>query len=222
MVCHYQFLDQLKPAEREHLLLHGRQISIPTNHQLLFQSDWGSEAFVISAGIAKARSLCLDGSEVVISLMGAGALIGDLALLSPQPVRSLDVVALTPLSLLKLRSGAVQEAMEGNPQVMHAIACLQAQRLIALGHRLMLMREDATTRLLSTLLDLARLNGAKDDPKQPIPAIPQQEIATIAGLSRGTTSTLITKLRSQGTLAVNDQGELRFATLVPLERRRLL
>lgn len=112
--------------------------------------------------------------------------------------------------------------MEGNSKVNHAIACLQAERLIALGIRLMLMQEDATTRLLSALLDLARLNGPEDDPQQAIPAIPQHEIANIAGLSRGTTSTLMTKLRSNGTLATNASGELRFTMLGPLERRGLL
>jgi len=222
MNCNTKFLDRISPQEKEGLLLNSREISLPTNHQLLFQSDWGSETFLITAGIAKARSLCLDGSEVIISLMGDGALIGDLALLSPQPIRSLDVVALTPLTLLKLRPAALQEAMEGNSKVIHALACLQAQRLIALGNRLILMKEDATTRLLSTLLDLARLHSPEDDHQPAIPAIPQHEIASIAGLSRGTTSTLITKLRSKGTLASNASGELYFASLAPLERRGLL
>jgi CRP-like cAMP-binding protein len=85
----------------------------------------------------------------------------------------------------------------------------------------MLMHEDATTRLLATLLELARLNGPADDPHQPIPAISQNEIAVIAGLSRGTTSTLINKLRSNGTLENGVEG-LRFATLAPLQRRGLL
>jgi CRP-like cAMP-binding protein len=159
---------------------------------------------------------------VIISLMGAGALIGDLAFLSPQPVRSLDVVALTPLTLLKLRPAALQEGMDGSSKVIHALACLQADRLIALGNRLMVMQEDATTRLLSTLLDLARLHSPEDDPQPAIPAIPQHEIASIAGLSRGTTSTLITKLRSKGALASNARGELYFPSLAPLERRGLL
>jgi len=222
MVCQYNFIAQLGEGEKERLLLSSREISLPTNHQLLFQSDWGSQTFLITGGIAKARSLCLAGREVVISLMGAGALIGDLALLSLQPIRSLDVVALTPLTLLKLRPAALPEAMDGNSKVTHALACLQAQRLIALGNRLMLMQEDATTRLLATLWHLARLHSPEDDPQPAIPAIPQHEIASIAGLSRGTTSTLITKLRSKGTLASNARGELQFVTLEPLERRGLL
>jgi CRP-like cAMP-binding protein len=153
--------------------------------------------------------------------MGSGALIGDLALLSPEPIRSVDVVALTAVSLLKLRDGALKETLESSATALALIAGLQAQRLKVLGERLMLMHEDATTRLLATLLELARLNGPADDPHQPIPAISQNEIAAIAGLSRGTTSTLINKLRSNGTLENGVEG-LRFATLAPLQRRGLL
>jgi CRP-like cAMP-binding protein len=158
---------------------------------------------------------------VVISLMGSGALIGDLALLSPEPIRTVDVVSLTAVTLLKLRDGALKEALENSATALALIAGLQAQRLKVLGERLMLMHEDATTRLLATLLELARLNGSADDPHQPIPAISQNEIAAIAGLSRGTTSTLINKLRSNGTLENGVEG-LHFATLAPLQRRGLL
>jgi CRP/FNR family cyclic AMP-dependent transcriptional regulator len=221
MVCKFKLLQELDPETREQLLLQHREIQIPANHQLLFQSDWGEEVFVVSQGILKARCLNLQGEESVIALMGAGALIGDLSLISPKPIRTVDVVSITACSLLKLRARAMQEAMVNSPAFNQALARLQAQRLTALGNRLMLMHEDATTRLLATLLSLACLNGPEDDPLHPIPAIAQQEIALIAGLSRGTTSTLINKLRSNGTLQQSDEG-LRFATLTPLQRRNLL
>jgi CRP-like cAMP-binding protein len=82
-----KILEALDQDLREKLLRDHRQLAIPANHQLIFQSDWGSEVYVIVEGIAKARSLTLAGEEVVISLMGSGALIGDLALLSPEPIR---------------------------------------------------------------------------------------------------------------------------------------
>jgi CRP-like cAMP-binding protein len=157
----------------------------------------------------------------VISLMGPGSLIGDLALFSPGSIRSVDVISLTPLTLIKLRHRALHEEIERSPPLLQALASLQVQRLCSLGERLMLMNEDATTRLLATLSWLARLNGPVDDPSQPIPPLSQQEIAAIAGLSRGTASTLITKLRSNGTLEHSDQG-LRFRTLLPLHQRGLL
>jgi CRP-like cAMP-binding protein len=158
---------------------------------------------------------------VVISLMGAGAFIGEMAVLSPRPVRTVDVVALIPAVLFKLRQHVFKQLLEECPALVRAVVLLQSERLMALGDRLMLMNEDATTRLLATLLDLARLNGERADPSNAIPPLSQQEIAVISGLSRGTTSTLMNKLRANGTLAEGEQG-LHLAKLEPLRKRGLL
>jgi CRP-like cAMP-binding protein len=217
----YRILDEVDPKTREHLLAGHRRIEISAGHQLIFQADWGSEAFLVDSGFAKARCLSMQGDEVVLSLMGCGALIGDLALLSPKPVRTVDVVALSAMGVLKLRQGALDEVLTSSAALRDAITYLQVQRLCNLGNRLMIMNEDATTRLLYTLHLLATVNSPDGDPCHPLPTLSQQEIATIAGLSRGSTSTLITKLRSNGTL-LQDADGLRFANLGPLKRRGLL
>ena len=221
MASCYRILDWMDVEMRDRLLRDHRQLAIPANHQLMFESDWGDDVYLISAGIAKTRNLNRQGDETVISLMGPGALIGDLVVFSPKSIRTVDVVSLTPTTLFKLRHRALQEEIERSSAFLQTLACLQAQRLCSLGERLMLMNEDAKTRLLATLSLLARFNGPADDPSQPIPAISQQEIAAIAGLSRGTASTLINKLRSNGTLEETESG-LRFSNLTALERRGLL
>jgi CRP-like cAMP-binding protein len=221
MASRYRLLDHLDDDLKQRLLDGHRDVQVPANHQLIFQADWGDEIYILSSGILKARCLNDQGEEVVISLMGAGAIIGEMALLAPKPIRSVDVVALTPASLLKLRQQVFKRAVEESPALSRAITLLQAQRLTALGNRLMLMNENATTRLLATLLELARLNGDQDEPTNPIPSLSQQEIAVIAGLSRGTASTLINKLRMNGTLTQGANG-LQFTKLEPLQRRNLL
>jgi CRP/FNR family cyclic AMP-dependent transcriptional regulator len=221
MAAPYRILDQLDPETRERLLEGHRLIEISAGHQLIFQADWGGEVYVVEAGLAKARCLSQQGDEVVLTLMGSGALIGDLALLSPKPVRTVDVVALTAMGVKKLRQGAVEEALKNSASFNQAITYLQVQRLCNLGNRLMIMNEDATTRLLYALHLLATVNSPAGHPLDPLPALSQQEIATLAGLSRGSTSTLINKLRSNGTLEQTEQG-LRFANLAPLQRRGLL
>jgi CRP-like cAMP-binding protein len=120
-----------------------------------------------------------------------------------------------------LRQGALEEALKNSASFSNAVTYLQVQRLCNLGNRVMIMNEDATTRLLYTLQLLATLNSPDGDPCHPMPSLSQQEIANIAGLSRGSTSTLINKLRSNGTLEQTEQG-LRFAKLAPLQRRGLL
>lgn len=217
----YRILDQIDPETREQLLAGHRRIEIPANHQLIFQADWGGEVYVVESGLAKARCLSPQGDEVVLSLMGSGALLGDLAQLSPKPLRTVDVVALTAMGLLKLRHDAVKEVLKSSPSFSSALTNLQVQRLCNLGNRLTIMYEDATTRLLYSLHLLATLNSPNGNPCDPLPMLSQQEIACIAGLSRGSTSTLINKLRTNGTLEQTEQG-WRFATLAPLQRRGLL
>lgn len=86
----------------------------------------------------------------------------------------------------------------------------------------MLMNEDAITRPPAILLDLACPLGHRRDPSPPIQPILQQEIAALAGLSQGITSTLINQLMGNGTLKRLDAG-LPFVTLTlsPLEGRHL-
>ena len=221
MAVPFRILEQIDPETREQLLAEHRQIEFPAGHQLIFQADWGGEVYLVESGLAKARCLSLNGDEVVLSLIGSGALIGDLALLSPKPVRTVDVVALTAMTVMKLRQGALEEALKSSASFSKALTYLQVQRLCNLGNRLMLMNEDATTRLLYTLQLLASINSPDGNPCHPMPPLSQQEIGSIAGLSRGSTSTLINKLRSNGTLEQTEQG-WRFATLTPLQRRGLL
>ena len=221
MAVHFRILDFIDPAIRKRLLEDSRNIQIPANHQLIFESDWGEELYIVSSGILKARSLNLHGEEIVLSLIGAGDMVGDIALFAPEPIRSTDVVALTNCNLMKLRPANLREILNSQPDFSQLFIFMQCQRLTALNERLMRMNEDASTRLLATLLNLALLNGHGEDPCQPIPAISQQELAVIAGLSRGTTSTLINKYRANGTLTNSPEG-LRFANLTALEKRHLL
>jgi CRP/FNR family cyclic AMP-dependent transcriptional regulator len=221
MTAPIRILNAIDPDARDLLLAGHRPLEIPADHQLIFQADFGSDVYIVDSGLAKARCLSMQGEEVVLALMGTGALIGDLALLSPKPVRTVDVVALTAMRVLKLRHGAVEEVLRSSPSFSRAVTYLQVQRLCSLGNRMMLMNEDATTRLLYTLYLLATLHSPDGDPHHPFPLLSQKGIASIAGLSRGSTSTLITKLRRNGTLEETPQG-LRFATLAPLQRRGLL
>lgn len=95
MACHYKLLDAIDPDTRETLLQSHREIQIPATHQLILQADWGEETYVLIEGILKARCLNAGGDEIVISLMGPGAIVGEVALLSPDPIRTVDVVAVT-------------------------------------------------------------------------------------------------------------------------------
>ena len=217
----FPLFEGLEIKRLQSLLQDHRTLQVPTQHQLVFEGDWNDGLFLIRSGVVKVRRLTLQGEEVVIALLGAGEMFGELAMLLGNSRRTADVVALTPLEVVKLRWTTVQQELDHSTGFALEMARLQARRLLSLGRRFSLRGEDATTRVLATLLELAFCSGYGNDPLAPIPDLKQTEIAAIAGLARGTTSRILTQLRSRGTIVESAEG-LRLANLEPLRRRGLL
>ena len=101
------------------------------------------------------------------------------------------------------------------------MARLQVSRLRDLNRRFALQTGDATTRLLDALAYLARKSSVSNDPQALIPALPQRELALLAGLARETASRTLSKLRARGTVSELDGG-LKLADLQPLRKRGLI
>ena len=99
----------LEIRQLESLLSEHRTLLVPAQHQLVFEGDWNDGMFLIRSGVVKVRHLTLQGEEVVIALMGAGEMFGELAMLLGNSRRSADVAALTPLEVVKLRWKTVQD-----------------------------------------------------------------------------------------------------------------
>jgi CRP/FNR family cyclic AMP-dependent transcriptional regulator len=217
----FPLFASLSEEQANALLRDHRRLNLPADQRVLFEGDWSDGVFLVCTGIAKVCRTTNLGEEVVLAVVGPGELLGELAVLMPQQRRTADVASLTPMDLVKLRAQWFEEALDRIPGFARAVACLEARRLTALDDRFGLQSDDAKTRVLATLLQLARLASASGDPQQPIPDLAQREIASIAGLARGTTSRILTELRTRGTLEQTPEG-LRFTSLEPLQRRNLL
>ena len=203
------------------LLDRHRETSHLVDQVIVMEQDWGESLFLICDGIAKVRTYTADGEEVVMSLLGEGDVFGEMAALDGA-VRSADVVALTPLHLVKLRSAPFAALLREQANFALALACLEASRLRDLNQRFALQSADSTTRLLDALAYLARKSGAGAQPTDVIPPLAQKEIALIAGLARETASRTLSKLRTRGTVSVTDEGALQLTDLKPLVKRGLM
>ena len=195
-----------------------------TSHQLdqviVMEQDWGESLFVIRDGLAKVRTYTADGDEVIMSLLGQGDVFGEMAVLDGAS-RSADVVALTPLHLIKMRSAPFASLLGQLAPFALALARLEAGRLRDLNQRFALQSADATTRLLDGLAYLARKSSGGQDLQAELPPLAQREIALLAGLARETASRTLSKLRSRGTIT-EQNGRLRLADLKPLLKRGLI
>ena len=209
-------------VEEQHSLLldRHRETSHQVDQVIVMEQDWGESLFLIRDGLAKVRTYTADGDEVIMSLLGPGDVFGEMAALDGAS-RSADVVALTPLHLIKLRSAPFASLLRKQASFALALARLEASRLRDLNQRFALQSADATTRLLDALAYLARKSSCDQDPQAEIPSLAQREIALLAGLARETASRTLSKLRNRGTV-VEDQGQLRIADVQPLIKRGLL
>jgi CRP-like cAMP-binding protein len=187
---------------------------------IVMQQDWGESLFLLRHGMAKVRSFTIDGDEVVLALLGQGDTFGEMAAFEGTS-RSADVVALTPLTVVKMRARAFRDLLHQQAGFAIALAQLEAARLREMNRRFLLQRADATIRLLDALAYLACCSSPQRDPRAPIPALAQREVGVLAGLARETASRALSKLRHRGTVDDRD-GQLRIVDLQPLIQRGLL
>ena len=187
---------------------------------IVLEQDWGEGLFVLAAGMAKVRTYTSEGEEVVMSVLAQGEVFGEMAILDGEP-RSADVVALTPLRLLRLRAAPFAALLQREAAFALALARLEAGRLRDLNQRFALQSSDATTRMLAALAYLARKSSPDNNPQARIPALAQRELGLLAGLARETASRTLSKLRSRGTV-LELEGCLQLVDLQPLIKRGLL
>ena len=216
-----QMFESLEQDQLLQLLDRHRESSHQPDQVIVMEQDWGESVFLLRSGLAKVRTYTMDGDEVVMSLLGAGDVFGEMAALDGA-ARSADVVALTPLCLVKLRAVPFAALLAKQAGFALALARLEAGRLRDLNRRFALQSADATSRLLDALAYLARKNSGSDaDPQALIPPLAQREIALLAGLARETASRTLSKLR-QRNVVVEEEGGLRLVDLQPLQKRGLL
>jgi len=213
--------SSLSDEQCEQLLNRHLQSTHRPDQVFVMEQDYGESVFLMRSGLAKVRTFTADGDEVVISVLGAGDVFGEMAALDGAP-RSADVVALTPLKLVKMRAAPFSALLQAQPSFSLALAQLMASRLRNLNQRFALQSGDATTRMLDSLAYLASKSSADGDPTAEIPPLAQKEIALIAGLARETASRTLSKLRTRGTVMDASGGGLQLVDLDPLRKRGLM
>lgn len=91
----------LSPSEAAMLGLFVRREAVETGTVVVRQGEEGDALFLIEEGQAEVRATGADGTVATITTLGPGSYFGEIALVTGGP-RTADVVAVTPLTLLRL------------------------------------------------------------------------------------------------------------------------
>jgi len=165
---------------------------LPKDTTIFHAGDPADAVFVVASGRVKVVITSSDGKEFILTVLGAGQVFGEMALLESAP-RSASVVTLSAVEVLVINRGDFQRLLESNPRISLRLMAILSRRLRRANSKMeSLAYMDVAGRLARYLLDLARDHGQRLGNGWVVVRRPtHSDIAHSIGTSRETVSRLI-------------------------------
>jgi CRP/FNR family cyclic AMP-dependent transcriptional regulator len=190
------------------------------NQFLWYQGDEGARLVVVASGLLKVVISSEHGDEVVLTTLGPGETLGELALLDGSP-RSAAAVAVEPTTVVTLSRETVLELLSQHPSVLDALL----RSLGGLVRRLTeqagdLVFLDLSGRVAKLLLHLADAHGNGSGSGSAVVnlGLSQSDLAGMVGATRPAVNRVLQSMASRGLIAVDGQV-IKLLDVAALRRR---
>ena len=209
--------EGLKEEELEAIASETVTRSISKDQVIILAEEEGDALFIIADGQVKVSIVSEDGREVILSLLGEGAVFGDLSLLDGKP-RSANVVATQDTELYMVRRADFLQLIYKVPQIAVGLLAELVARLRKTDRKIEgLALLDVTSRISETLLQLADEQGSETKFGVSLEERPtHQQLASMSGTTRETVSRVLKRLEGQGYIS----SEGRSITILREEHRK--
>jgi CRP/FNR family transcriptional regulator, cyclic AMP receptor protein len=191
------FLELLLDRERDALFGAGRSREWDSGEMLIRAGDPADSATVLLSGSVKVHKTAAEGAEVVLALLGAGDLLGEVSALR-EGVRSADATALEPVQGVVVSVSALRAFLRSHPRATSALLEMALARLrVSDQRRIEFATAGSLARVATRLLELAERFGVqRDDGTVEIgPPLTQEELAAWSASSRESTARALHTLR---------------------------
>ena len=189
---------RMSDDQREALIQGASLVALTPGQQLFLRGDPGDAVFVVVEGEVEIGASTPDARSVRIAALGAGAVIGEMALLDGGG-RSADAHASRRCLLLRIGRDAILRSLKDEPEALLALAVELSQRLRQANTQL------ETTALLDLGGRLARLL-LQEGGSRGIVSLPQSEIARRIGASREKVNRKLGEWRDEGYVSISRAG----------------
>lgn len=179
------FLDRLEESDRRALMSLGRTRELAKGHVLFFEGDAGHDVHVLLDGQVKATITSRSGREVILDVIDAGSLLGELSAVDDGP-RSATATALEPTLVRVIPVTEFESYLESHPRATTEMVRMIAARLRNASQRqLEFGTSDALGRLCTYVIEMTdRYGTTADGTLQVTLPLAQHDIAAMTGLSR--------------------------------------
>jgi CRP/FNR family transcriptional regulator, cyclic AMP receptor protein len=118
----------LPPNLSEQLFAHAKPVHLSADQVLFLAGDAGDGCYRVEKGLLKVSMVSTSGAERILSILGPGAIVGELAVLDGLP-RSASVLALRESELVFVSKAKFDEFAKKNPELYQHLVTLLASRL---------------------------------------------------------------------------------------------
>jgi CRP/FNR family transcriptional regulator, cyclic AMP receptor protein len=172
-------LGKLSPSEIDALLTYSRVERYPAGEEIFAKGSPGNSLMVVLRGRVRISSISLAGKEIVLNIIDAGEIVGEIATLDGGE-RSGDAVAIDDCELLVLNRRDFMPFLENRADICLMLIRILCQRLRHTSEQV----EDVLFRHLEARIAKALLQYAVRDGRLLVLHMSQSELANIVGSSR--------------------------------------
>lgn len=212
---------ELPAAQLQELipLLHRKTFASGT--AMMTAEQAGEVVYLIQTGTVKVCAESEDGSEVILTILGPGEIVGEMSALD-QPMRSASVVTLEKTEVLWIDRTLFHRCLLTMPRMTYNLACILSARLRMADDQIRsLARLEVENRVARQLISFANRYGQiqpNGDTHIPI-RLTQGDIAALIGASREHTNKVIVAYKERGYLSVDRQYHITIHNLSALAKR---
>jgi CRP/FNR family transcriptional regulator, cyclic AMP receptor protein len=201
-------LDAIPAARRTELLAAARLRRFRAGDIVFREGDQGEDFHIIESGHFSLHMALPGGEEAVLRLLGAGDVFGEMALVEDGGWRAATVRAVEPGTTRTVDRRRFKALLDAEPAVGAALLRILAAKIRESDARMLeALYVPAETRVRRRLLDVAALYPAGPDGAVEVP-LRQEEIAALAGTSRGTVNRVLRMEEAKGTVELR-RGRIR-------------
>jgi len=199
---------------------HLHERSFPAGANVLIAEQPGEAVYVIVAGSVKVNAIRPGGTEVVLAVLGAGEVLGEMSA-ADSLGRSANVVTLEETLLLWMDRRTFGASVASSTVLSSNLTEVLSKRLRLANARLTALASlDVPGRVASQLLALAREYGQETPDGTRIPMrLTQADLAALVGASRVSVNQALGQFRKRGAISMAKDGRVSVHDQEALTRR---
>lgn len=189
----FGLLAGVPPADRERLLAIARRRDYDKGEVVFTAGAAADSLHLVARGRFSVRSDSPAGDTAMLSILGAGAFFGELALVAPERRRTATVVAIERAATLVIGASGFEQLREHHPSVNRVLVGALGLRVNDLTQRLVeALYTPVEARVCARLVEAAEQWGGRTIP------LTQQDLAELAGTTRPTANRLLRQAEREG------------------------